>query len=114
MSSAMWRIYRRMVLDQARIRLLDLTGINSEDFNSSGLLEEAVEARLPKNFALKKSALDMIFKTGSVRQQGNTAAHEGPPEAIALPVLGSDLSNSERKTFAEVYKYVYGVEPALE
>ncbi|KAG6874916.1 hypothetical protein C0993_011616 [Termitomyces sp. T159_Od127] len=114
MSSAMWRIYRRMVLDQARIRLLDLTGINSEDFNSSGLLEEAVEARLPKNFALKKSALDMIFKTGSVRQQGNTAAHEGPPEAIALAILGSDLSNSDRTTLAVVYKYVYGVEPALE
>ncbi|KAG6880598.1 hypothetical protein C0993_005460, partial [Termitomyces sp. T159_Od127] len=110
---AMWNIYGRMVLDQARIRILDLTSINSEDFKSSGLLA-AVEARLPKPFALDDAALQTIFKTKPVRQQGNTAAHEGPSEAIVLPVLGSDLSNSERKTFAEVYKYVYGVEPALE
>ncbi|KAG6875391.1 hypothetical protein C0992_004021 [Termitomyces sp. T32_za158] len=106
-------IYRRIILDNARTQLLAMTGINREDLEPAGLLA-AVKAKLPKSFVLSHATLEMIFISGPIRRRGNTAAHEGPQDAIGVAILGTDLKSVERQMLIDVFKFVYGEEPTLD
>ncbi|KAG6892985.1 hypothetical protein C0992_011659 [Termitomyces sp. T32_za158] len=104
-------LYNQLLLDDARIKLMEMTGINREDLGRSALLE-AVKAKLPDSFVLDDVALKMIFTGGPLRQCWNTAIHEGSQDVLDF-VIGNDLDNVEQENFKAVFKYVYGDDPTV-
>ncbi|KAG6886394.1 hypothetical protein C0992_004271 [Termitomyces sp. T32_za158] len=106
-------LYNQLLLDDARIKLMEMTGINREDLGRSALLA-AVKAKLPDSFVLDDAALKMIFTGGPLRQCWNTAVHEGSQDVLDFVIgNGTDLDNVEQESFKAVFKYVYGDDPTV-
>jgi hypothetical protein len=65
---------------------------------------------------LSRDALKMIFDSAkrTVRDQGNTAAHEAPTEELASSVLAADLTLTQRSLLKQIYIFTYGMEPVFD
>ncbi|KAG6847657.1 hypothetical protein H0H93_006708, partial [Arthromyces matolae] len=96
-------LWRRTILDDARKKLLDECHLTAENYvNRTEELVTAVFNNLsnrpndPNGKKLNRKHLNAIFrKTSSIRQDGNTAAHEATPEDLAESILFAGLSKTK-------------------
>ena len=125
-------LHRRVVLDDARARLVrkydfslqELTlprPINFSPTRHAELLTQLkaqVRERLNADDSqlLSDNALNMIFdnNVGTIRDDGNAAAHEATTEEMALAVLETSLSQSQREGLQRLYKFTHNVEPNFD
>ncbi|KAF8066896.1 hypothetical protein FPV67DRAFT_1496920 [Lyophyllum atratum] len=111
-------LHQRVVLDKARDKLLDECNLSRSDYPDPEALLKAAKDKLktltPSPLSLSDPALRMIFLGGSVRDQGNSAAHDASPEDLGVAVLRSDLPNKQRDVLTEIYTYLTGEEPVLK
>ncbi|KZT02663.1 uncharacterized protein LAESUDRAFT_729907 [Laetiporus sulphureus 93-53] len=64
---------------------------------------------------LDKNTLDVLFDSGSgsVRRQGNHAAHSATRRNMGVAVLSSALTQGQREALRNLHMFVVGEEPAL-
>ena len=122
-------MHRRVVLDQARdiivnrynftIGQLQL-GYNTHIEQRAALFQlvETVRAELNSEDAalLSVSALAMIFdsRRHSVRDDGNDAAHRASEGEMGLAVLGAGLSDAQRESLQQIYRFTHNKIPQLD
>ena len=126
-SAAIQALHRHFLLKDAREIIIDhynftigqlrLEGYDTRSQHRAALVG-AVRAKLsPEDGALlSDNALVMIFDrwTHSVRDDGNDAAHRGSEGPVSLAVLGADLSDAQRESLQQIYKFTHDTVPQLE
>ncbi|KAG6859529.1 hypothetical protein C0991_000554, partial [Blastosporella zonata] len=111
---ALRALHRRVLLDQARNDLLFESRLDRRDFEGrSEDLLIAIRGALPSNVQLSEAALRTVLLGGPIRAHGNVVAHDASPDDISLAILGTDITEKQRKTLWEIYVYVYRQEPDL-
>lgn len=111
-----------MVLDDARRELVRHYKFKHEELwpRKVGVdaLVASVRSKLNEQHSklLSRDALWMIFDSsdGSVRDQGNVAAHEASMDVCSFAVLESGLSSARRSILAVIYYFAYGKEVNFE
>ncbi|KAG6852933.1 hypothetical protein C0991_008047 [Blastosporella zonata] len=106
-------LHRRAILDQARDKLLSTFKLKPYKFATPELLLSAVRRDLNSlgKLVLSDNALQLIFLSNSIWNEGSVAAYEAD---LGVAALSSTLTETKRKTLMEVFKYVNGTEHALE
>ncbi|KAG6855648.1 hypothetical protein H0H87_012666 [Tephrocybe sp. NHM501043] len=108
------KLHRRIILDQARDKVLETCQLDRNQFATPELLLSAVKTRLPASPpVLSVEALDLIFLSNRIRDEGNVAAHEARHEDVGIAILSSSLTEVQRMTLREVYEYMHSAEPML-
>ncbi|KAG6823396.1 hypothetical protein H0H87_001137, partial [Tephrocybe sp. NHM501043] len=117
------RINRRIVLDDAREKLLMQCNLKWSDYmgRADDLVSEAC-IRLPQvddAYVKHLSTVDhlnLIFKTSSIRKDGNAAAHVADRADLAAAVLSADLQDApqEQRRMVDIFTYTYQEVPRLE
>ncbi|KAG6839568.1 hypothetical protein C0991_001438 [Blastosporella zonata] len=118
------RLNHRIVLDQAREKLLIKCRLNLSDYvGHPDDLVAMIRQRLSDTKDVDHQGdakhlsttehLNLIFKPSSIRREGNTAAHEADRIDLGAAVLSVELSPSERQKMIDIFKYTYRVAPTL-
>jgi hypothetical protein len=123
-------LHHRVIHDQARdiivnrynftIGQLQLGGYNTHSEQRAALFQlvETVRAELNSEDAalLSVSALAMIFDSWrhSVRDDGNDAAHRASEGEMSLAVLGAGLSDAQRESLQQIYRFTHNKIPQLD
>jgi hypothetical protein len=65
---------------------------------------------------LSSEAINIIFNSaeGTIRGDGNNAAHEAPLADRAVAVMDAALKETQRATLRRIYEFAYGKEPDFE
>jgi hypothetical protein len=111
-----------MVLDDARHKLIRHYKFKFEELwpRKVGVdaLVSLVRSKLNEEHSklLSKDALWMIFDSsdGSVRDQGNAAAHESSKDVCSIAVLDSSLGSARRSILAAIYYFAHDTEAGFE
>ncbi|KAF5378283.1 hypothetical protein D9615_008716 [Tricholomella constricta] len=104
-------LFRRIVLDEARTKILQTCSAGSDVKSNKQLLEEVRKkgVSLDGEEILESLSLEMVFF-----EEGNdTAQSKAEMSGISAAVMGTELSDRERRCFEDIYRYVYGTDPSL-
>lgn len=105
-------LHRRVLLDLAREKLLERFPI-AERMNSRKLAETLVSRRAADDREeLPDRAVRMVC-SGTLREDGNLAAHQASFDDLSQSALDASLMQSERETLKNIFIYVFGAEPVL-
>jgi uncharacterized protein with ATP-grasp and redox domains len=112
-SSTIFGLHRRIVIDQARDKLLQLYDVEQRS-KSNEELRDDVKARVSAEIysELGDDAFDMIF-VGKIRKRGNAAAHRAGKEDLSRSILDATLGDAERVCLTKICKFTNNEEPAL-
>ncbi|KNZ76113.1 hypothetical protein J132_00267 [Termitomyces sp. J132] len=111
---------RRITLDKAREKLLQELSLNQSDYSKPADLLEVVKKNIKAKATndpmakLHDDALKMIFRSNSIRDAGNVAAHEASEEELGVAVLSYDLTEKQRTLLEAIYEYAFGKKPVLQ
>ncbi|KAG5335308.1 hypothetical protein C0989_001494 [Termitomyces sp. Mn162] len=111
---------RRITLDKAREKLLQELSLNQSDYPKPADLLEVVKKNIKAKATndpmakLPDDALKMIFRSNSIRDAGNVAAHEASEEELGVAVLSYDLTEKQRTLLEAIYEYAFGKKPVLQ
>jgi len=111
-----------MVLDDARNKLANDYQFSLDELrprpSDVGPLVRLIQSRLNTEHAklLSYDALTMIFDSsdGSMRDDGNKAAHEAPHADRVDSVLEVTLTKPQRDLLGNIYYFAHGKEPDFE
>jgi hypothetical protein len=110
-SATLQALHRRVVLDEARSIIINRYNFTIDQLRLGGYdTYSQYRAAL-----LSDSALMMIFDSWrhSVRDDGNDAAHHASEGEVSLAVLGAGLSNAQRESLQQIYKFTHNKVPQL-
>lgn len=103
-------LHLRVLLDQARIKILDESDCDTWD----SLREHCGEGRLQdlKEYVAAKPGLDaelarFVCEFNNVRREGNEAAHSAEPGRIRDAVRQRPIGSTERRLLERLFKFVY-------
>jgi len=113
---------REIIIDRYNFTIgqLRLGEYNTRSQHRAALFQlvGAVREKLsPEDGALlSDNALVMIFDRWrhSVHDDGNDAAHRDSEGPVSLAVLGADLSDAQRESLQQIYKFTHDTVPQLE
>ena len=105
-------LHRRVLLDLAREKLLERYPI-AEPMSSHKLAEALISRRAADDREeLPNKAVRMVC-SGTLREDGNIAAHQASFDDLSQSALDASLIQSERETLKNIFIYVLGEEPVL-
>ncbi|KAG6839569.1 hypothetical protein C0991_001439, partial [Blastosporella zonata] len=118
------RLNHRLVLDQAREKLLIKCRLNLSDYvghpdDLVAMIRQRlsdtkdVDHQVDAKHLSTTEHLDLIFNPSSIRLEGNTAAHEANRVDLGAAVLSVELSPEERQKMIDIFKYTYRVAPTI-
>lgn len=121
-SRTLYTLKRRIVLDDARKKIirkytLTVEELWRENSNLTSVVQQVHSVLTPEDLnLLSNEALVLIFDGGyhSMRDKGNTAAHEAPLSDLSEAVLEAKLTNKKRDLLIKIYRYAYEKEPEFE
>jgi len=118
-----------MVLDDAREELVNIYHFTAEELSIGspghplhqqrlGALIDLVRSKLSVQHSslLSREAINIIFNSaaGTIRGDGNNAAHEAPIADRAVAVMDAALKETQRVALRGIYQFAYGKEPDFE
>ncbi|RDB14836.1 hypothetical protein Hypma_016532 [Hypsizygus marmoreus] len=111
----LYRLYRRVVLDDAREKLFELCNITRRPDMSNEDLHNHMKGLIRENHrpvfdALGDDAFRLIF-VGKLRERANKVAHKATKSELSLAISDSQLSQSTRDALAKVYRYAEDEDP---